>query len=153
MNEWPFDWGSRMRDGDGGGGRWRVCVCTCDRRGDAERHVRKRRRFSPVGTGPNNGGGTWAGWVFIGVLRPGQSLRCTPRCTRGWPGGGVEPYSFPAMHSKHAFSVCTLPRQHTYSTSNKANCSSSDLMAPISAGGGQLVTHTDKGELGSRSGF
>lgn len=43
----------------------------------------------------------------------------------------------------HAYTPC----------SNKANCSSSNSMAPISAGGGRLVTHTDKGELGSRSGF
>lgn len=43
---------------------------------------------------------------------------------------------------------------HAYTpTSNKANCSSSNSMAPISVGGGKLVTHTDKGELGSRSGF
>lgn len=60
------------------------------------------------------------------------------------------------MHSKHAFLYLhtVIGATHAYTpTSNKANCGSSNSMAPISVGGGRLVTHTDKGELGSRSGF
>lgn len=98
-----------MRDGDGGGDG--VTVCARNPCEDAERQHLERRCFSPVGTGPNNGGGSWAGWVLLAssiLVR----VSAAPPVHHGATRWGSEPDSFTAMHSKHAFSVSTLRHIH-----------------------------------------